>query len=264
LVAQDKRITALNHLGLTILQAKVYLALTELGQATAKEISQIAHEDRAEVYRTVPTLQELGLVEKEITVPTIFVAIPLKEGLHILLEGKTNEYGEIIEETNEFLQQIRKPEEIKPLTGESEYVLLPAKEAGAHRFVEELRKAQTSYDCIYTCGDYRDRLANVAKYFKSLLNKGVKIRFLTYKPENRKKVMETIQALKKIGSFEVRYIPKSIIGQFGIIDKKEVFISTSVAPREPATAPAIWSNNPNLLAIVENYFELMWQTSTED
>jgi sugar-specific transcriptional regulator TrmB len=88
LAAQDKRIKVLNLLGLTILQAKVYLALTELEQASAKEVSQTAHEDRAEVYRTVYKLQELGLIEKKITTPTIFIAPPMKEGLRILLERK--------------------------------------------------------------------------------------------------------------------------------------------------------------------------------
>jgi sugar-specific transcriptional regulator TrmB len=263
LVVQNNRLTALNHLGLTILQAKVYVALTELGQATAKKIAQIAHEDRAEVYRTISKLQKLGLVEKIITAPTIFAAIPMKEGLHILLERKTHEYGEVIAETNELLQQIRKPKDEKMMKGESKYILIPEKEASAHRFIKELRNAQTSYDCIYTCGDYRNRLSRVAENFKRPLKKGVKIRFLTYKPESGKTMLETVQTLKKSGSFEVRYIPKFTEGQFGMIDKKEVFISTSVAPYDATAVPNIWSNNPNLLAIIQNYFELMWRTSTE-
>jgi hypothetical protein len=150
------------------------------------------------------------------------------------------------------------------MQGQSEYVLIPEKEAGAHRFIKELGNAQTSYDCIYTCGDFRNRLSIVAKEYKKALKKGVQIRFLTYKPENGKTMLEAVQTLKKSGSFEVRYIPESTKGQFKMIDKKEVFINTSLAPRDSTASPSMLSNNPNLLAIIQNYFELMWRTSAED
>jgi DNA polymerase III alpha subunit len=51
-------------LGLTLLQAKIYLALSKTGKATIKTISKASNSARQDIYRIMPTLQKLGLAEK--------------------------------------------------------------------------------------------------------------------------------------------------------------------------------------------------------
>ena len=52
-------------LGLTLLQAKVFLALLVRGTSKVTEISQVSKVSRPDVYRSLSKLQEFGLVEKE-------------------------------------------------------------------------------------------------------------------------------------------------------------------------------------------------------
>ena len=63
-------------LGLTLLQAKVYLALVQSGTLKVGTIAQVSKVARPDVYRTLQKLQDLGLIEKIITKPILFRATP--------------------------------------------------------------------------------------------------------------------------------------------------------------------------------------------
>ena len=92
------------QLGLTIRQAEVFIAISKLGQANVKTIAKTAQTDRAEIYRTVPKLQKLGIVKKIITTPISFKAIPLAEALSILLEQSVQKHKEIRVKAEQFLR----------------------------------------------------------------------------------------------------------------------------------------------------------------
>ena len=57
---QDNDAQLLNELGLTILEAKVYLALAKTGKTTIATISKTSKVARPDVYRTLAKLQEKG------------------------------------------------------------------------------------------------------------------------------------------------------------------------------------------------------------
>jgi sugar-specific transcriptional regulator TrmB len=84
----EEDIQILTNLGLTIVQARTYLALAKLGTATIKTISKSANIARQNMYNVMPALQQKGLIEKVITTPTMYKATPMQEGLEILLREK--------------------------------------------------------------------------------------------------------------------------------------------------------------------------------
>lgn len=63
--AEEDRIEFLEKLGLTVVQAKIYIANIDTGPATAKQISKVAKVAREDVYRVMPSLQTLGLTKNE-------------------------------------------------------------------------------------------------------------------------------------------------------------------------------------------------------
>ncbi|MCW4047841.1 MAG: hypothetical protein NWE99_09855 [Candidatus Bathyarchaeota archaeon] len=60
----DECVQTLMGLGLTLLQAKTYLALATLGKADVKMISKASNVARQDIYRVMPVLQKLGLGKK--------------------------------------------------------------------------------------------------------------------------------------------------------------------------------------------------------
>ena len=85
----------LTNLGLTPVQARVYIALVESGPLPISLISKIAMVARPDVYRTLSNLQKIGLIEKIIRKPLEYRSIPMKEGISLLLETKTHQYEKV-------------------------------------------------------------------------------------------------------------------------------------------------------------------------
>ena len=89
---EPAEIQALTSLGLTVVQAKVYFALARAGILKIADISKQSNVARPDVYRTLTQLYDLGLVEKVLQVPAQFKALPIDEGIKILLKKKQVEY----------------------------------------------------------------------------------------------------------------------------------------------------------------------------
>src|SRR4030042_703709 len=129
MATQEEDYETLIKLGLTKLQAEVYLTLTKLGTACIKTISDTAKIDRAHVYQVIAKLQEIGLVQKILSTPNLFKAISLQEGLQILLERKAKEFSEIEEKTQETIQKIKEVTVVDILQkNDCQFIIIPGKE----------------------------------------------------------------------------------------------------------------------------------------
>jgi len=80
--------------GLTRNQAKVYVAVARLRLASVGKISKVAKVRREDVYRILPKLQKMGLVEKLLGTPTKIRATPVEEALSLLIKHKEDEARE--------------------------------------------------------------------------------------------------------------------------------------------------------------------------
>ena len=90
----DDQARILSALNLTVNQAKVYLTIANLTVATANQISKSSNLPRDEVYRAIPKLQDFGLVETIIGIPTEYSGQPVSEGIRLLLNRKTEKEKE--------------------------------------------------------------------------------------------------------------------------------------------------------------------------
>ncbi|WP_284012833.1 TrmB family transcriptional regulator [Halobaculum litoreum] len=68
-------IAQLRHLGLSTYAARTFVALTALGTATAKDVSEVSDVPRTRVYDAVDELHELGLVDVQQAHPKQFWAV---------------------------------------------------------------------------------------------------------------------------------------------------------------------------------------------
>jgi sugar-specific transcriptional regulator TrmB len=261
LTLKSEDVEALTCLGLTVLQAKVYLALTSSGKATIKTISKTANVARQDIYRLVAELQELGIVEKIIAAPNEFRAIPLRDGTNILLKRKQKENSDAHKKALKLIQRHKdentnaQPEEEKP-----QFIMIPEKKALTLRLKEPIETAQESIDSTCSWKKFPNELGILAEAVEKALRRGVKIRFVIEKPEHTNSLPKTAQVFMKNPYFKLRTIPYPPTGILCIIDKKEVLLATSTAG-STVGSPALWTSNPSLLAIVQEYFEQMWLTS---
>ena len=258
---QDE-VHVLTDLGLTLRQAKVYAALLNSGNSTVKMISQISRIARPDIYRTTSELQKLGLIEKIIDFPIRFKATPIKEGITILLNRKIQEINQIRQEAKIILKIYReKKENIEVQDDPNQFVLIPEKRSLILGLKKAIDNAQTRIDVVCPKQAFPRGLLTLAERYEKAMRRGVTIRWIIEKPSD-KILSEIMPIYQKYPLFRYRIVEKSPQTRFGLFDKKEVFIATN--PIKCALeSSALWTNNPSILRIVCDYFEILWITAIE-
>lgn len=260
---QFSKLQVLMDLGLTKVQARVYLALVEFGSSRIAAISKTSKVARPEIYRNLSKLQQLGLVEKIIETPLMYRAIPMNEGLSLLLETETERCEKVRAETRILLDtaKIEKPNKKKQVEN-PQFVLIP-KRTVIERIKNAIEKAQLSIDFVLSWKGFSRGIASTfAESMEIAWAKNVKIRFIIESPLKSKTAKQLIQFCRAKPFSQLRFIPHYPKTVFGIYDKKEIFIIAKSKTDLPAS-PALWSNNPSLIALAEDHFEVLWLTATE-
>jgi sugar-specific transcriptional regulator TrmB len=217
---------------------------------------------RQEAYRILAELQEKGLVEKIIAMPTEFKFIPIEDCLHILIERKKTEISETRKKATKLLQKLKEKNSKNILQEEeSQFILVPEKEV-RRRLRMAIENAQTSIDTVVTWNRLRIRMVDFDDTVKKALKRGVKFRFIIDKSEDENPLLEIREALTKDPLYKIKYSNHQLSAILGIYDEKEVIISIS-ATAGIDEAPVLASNNLCLLVVAKNYFEAMWKTALE-
>lgn len=263
---QYSELQVLTDLGLTLVQAKVYLALVESGPLITAEISKISNIARPDVYSNLSKLQLLGLVEKLIETPVKYRAIPVNEGLSLLLRTKTEQYEKLKAETRVLLEtnKTQKPNNKDKKADNPQFVLIPQGETVINRMKTAIENAQFSIDLVLSWRRFsRGMACTFAESIEIAWAKNVKTRFIIEKPLKSKTATELIYYCMRKPCCQIRFIsdyPETI---FGIYDKKEIFLIVFSQTDLPGS-PALWSNNRSLIALAENHFEAIWKTAVEN
>jgi sugar-specific transcriptional regulator TrmB len=248
----------LNRLGLTFRQAKVYLTLAKCGASSVRETSNISGIHREDIYRVLRELLRMGLVKKRITFPVTFEAIPINEALSFLHERRIRETKELQVKEKKFLTTAKASLASQiPSEEDAQFVLIPKKEAAVISNKEAIGKTKCSIDVV---NSPRRHLLSASVYGKEVneaLDRGVKIRVITQKPEKVELLPEAEIEIENKAGFKVKYTSNNPSAFFSIFDNKEVFIVAD--DTADIRSSELWSNNPALLTLCRNYFDSLWQ-----
>jgi sugar-specific transcriptional regulator TrmB len=260
---QDEDVEALVALKLTSLQAKVYLALTMLGEAKIKAIAKAAQVARQDIYRVTTELQNLGLIEKVVASPVKFRAIPITDGVSILLQRTHQKRVEsqkkaikLIERSKNAYKTAKLPEK------ETQFVLIPEKEILSRRLKRAIKTTQKSIDVISPRMAGLQSLFDLFPVLQKALKRSVKIRWIIDAPLDPKSLPETLPVLAASPLFKLRSIPYTPEETFVIYDRKEAFIA-SHPKRGYTESPALWTNAAPLIELAQHYFDVLWNKATE-
>lgn len=102
MVSEEETVESLVELGLTEYEASCLVAITQLSQGTAKEISQIADVPQSRVYDVAEKLYRKGLVDIQESDPQKYYALPVDRAIKRLRE----EYRKNLETADENLRSL--------------------------------------------------------------------------------------------------------------------------------------------------------------
>ncbi len=258
-------IQTLNELGLSVLQAKAYLALTHFSSANVKTISKFSNVARSDLYRTLSALQELGLVEKIIESPLEFRAIPLDNGLRLLLKNKTKKHMLLRSKTLQLIRVFKKGSKIMSSEEQNfKFVLIPKGDYFLERIRAAIAQSNRQIDLLLSWKRFSVGADDaVTESFDEALSRNVKFRLIVEALEETIDADRMAHLCKETSNCHFKFISHSPGYEFGIYDKKKAFVT--VNPKaDLGDSPALWSTNQSFVSLISDYFERLWFTISKN
>ena len=252
--------------GLTSHQAKVYLAIVQLNFASISMVSKLSKVRREEVYRTLPSLEKAGIIDRVLGKPLKVRALPVEDALSILIERKKEEVNREISELTvkkgDFLKNFKANskkimlEEEKP-----SFVLISEKDAIVKRVASLIKNAEREIDIV----DSRENVTRLAfsciELLKKALKNKVKVRIISELPDDEDNIPTTLEKYFPGNSLDLKYV-EDFQSCYIIVDNKEAIIASGTTdPRFPQKN--LWTNEPSLIELVQGNFEDLRHASVD-
>jgi len=263
LLPSEKNVEILTDFGLTGNQAKVYLATARLRLASVGQISKASKVRREDVYRILPKLEKLGLVERLLGTPTKIRATPVEEALSILIKHEEDTARERVSalktKTKTFLKHFAHAPRLE-LEEKAHFALLSKRESIMSKMLAMVKNAEREFDIACSGRKIMPFIHNFAEQLKRIIKKGVNVRIISdlagYEDTLPRVIKEQISPGNSI---DLRYadLPSS---HYMIVDFKEALISTAT-DGNMGENPCLWTNSDSLTGVFQGDFENLWHNS---
>ena len=254
----------LHELGLTFSQAKLYVALLSFSDAaTASAISTFSNVARQDVYHVMNELQEIGLIEKVISNPIKFRAVPIADATSFLIGKRGDRTKALVEESTALLDKFPSKSSKTEAQTEIQFILIPKGETLVRRVEKALKTADRRILVVTPWREFTQWTFTLHKRWRQTLNRGVRVNWIT---ENQSQTsganLEMIDSLTRNATFKLRTLPPAIDVRLSVFDGREVFIAAN-ASVNAAEFPALWTNSPTMISTLEDYFRMKWKLAAE-
>ncbi|HZW58019.1 MAG TPA: helix-turn-helix domain-containing protein [Nitrososphaerales archaeon] len=259
----DEQTRILANLGLTRIQARVYLHLFHAGEQSARAIVDSLRIDRVDVYRALQSLQGHGLVEVNLGNPNKYSASQSSTALKLLLKRKEDEF-ESLKGSAAHLEKILNASTSKARRRESNqfgkveeeqfyklkrgYAVVDTILKIEGQAKKEVRKVVNRKGMGYHV------LFGIEEVEKKLANKGVKIRLITdQRSPSIYYSYSKIASVKYAGDLtnSLRYI---------IVDDSLIMLSMAPNVTDEKDSVALLTNNVTLIQALSSFYDRIWNS----
>jgi sugar-specific transcriptional regulator TrmB len=260
-MSNDENTDLLLGLGLTFNQARVYLAILKLEKTTVSQVAKFSKVRREDVYRILPGLEKMGLVERLLGKPTEIRATLVSDALTSLVAEKKNKFNERLLDMENKVQKLQKLS-LKDWTQrlpdkESIYILIPDKTAILAKTSGLIKDSRKEVALIADEGIIMQVLSKFSDEWKQAVKRGVQIRLIFEGESQGGLLKEKVKKLTGNVSVHVKF-HRDPLNHFIMSDDKEGLITTS-KEGVLGESPSLWTNNSNLIGVLRTSFESDWK-----
>src|SRR3972149_2331221 len=139
-MSNDEDTVLLLGLGLSINQARVYLAILKLEKGKVGQVARFSKVRREDVYRILPSLEKMGLIERLLGKPTEIRATRISDALSLLVAEEKGKFDEKLVGMRDIVQKLSLKEWKQPPLGDESIYILIAEKAAILAKISELIK----------------------------------------------------------------------------------------------------------------------------
>lgn len=266
----EKRVRDLLKFGLTEYQAKVFVGVLALSEATATELVSLIDVPKARIYQILNELLEMGLIRKKLGRPSRYLALRPDIALTNMLNWKKEKNRREVS----LLDEIKKDLVLdlgklfgstKPI--EKRKYFLEVIPAGEISEIETKRMYGSAKKEICILTSVFEYLPRVLSELKNAGNRGVKIKILFLDPkkldERSGKIQrEVIGILNDVKNINIKFSEEMPL-RGSVIDSKLVIFSIDEKKSLPFQKEVVISKNENMARALGKYFDLAWKELIE-
>ncbi len=267
-VVSEQTVKELVSFGLNGNEAKAYIALLRLKKAGAREIARVSNIPRQEIYRVLPALEKLGMIEVIIGKPTRFLAMGPDEVLSGLIERQeeisANRISELRQKKDIVKAELMKVEGKSAGLQQSEpvrFALISGQRLVNEKIQEMLDGAKK--EVLWMVPNLEIKRAIIYdrdKMLRQCARRGVKVRIITEIDEKNAKDVKTLSAF-----CDVRHI-HAVTSLITIVDETELIVSSAMHKGDGVYGTELihklWTNDSDHVNVMKDFFEKVWADST--
>jgi len=261
-MSNDENTDLLLGLGLSLNQARVYLAILKLEKTTVGQVAKFSKVRREDVYRLLPSLEKMGLIEKLLGKPSKIRATPISDALTFLVTEEKKKFDERLSGMKSTVKKLSLKDWKQPLPEEeSIYILIAEKKAILAKTSELIRNSRKEVALIANKERIILILSELSNEYKQAINNGAQIRLIFEGGITDILLKEKVKKLIGGASVHVKF-HREALNHFIMSDDKEALITTS-KETGLGESPSLWTNNSNLIGVLRTGFESDWKKAED-
>ena len=247
---------ALVELGLTTIEARVYLASCELGEGTAKEISVVAEKERGNTHHVLTKLVRLGLVEASLESPTVFRPREVTEAIDNLFSMQALKLRRLDDLRKSVSAQLAGSGMKEKRPSES-YSIVKGRVNNYLRMVHSMQRSNQRISMLLSAQGIR-RLRKFTNFLPTMAKKkqeGVEFRMITEITEDN---LQEVRAFIEVA--EVRHV-RSQSTNASIYDRSMASVALSISEgleEDVREHVALWTNGVSFVKTLADFFNSVW------
>jgi sugar-specific transcriptional regulator TrmB len=240
----------------------VYLAILKLEKTAVGQVAKFSKVRREDVYRILPSLEKMGLIERLLGKPTEIRATPISDALNLLLTEEKSKSDERLTGMKSSVKRLSLKDWTQPLPGEeSIYILIAEKKAILAKTSELIRNTRKEVALIADKGRIIPILSQFSEECRQAIKKGSQIRLLFEGDNPDGLLKEKVQKLIDGASVHIKF-HREPLNHFIMSDDKEALITAS-KESGLGESPSLWTNNSNLIGVLRTSFESDWKKAED-
>jgi sugar-specific transcriptional regulator TrmB len=255
---QQTILKELEKYNLTPLQASIYVSMIKLGTSSATKIAYESKVGRSEVYRVIPTLQKLGLIDVYLNKPLKFTPTPPEKALSNLLLNMKSDLLDTEKGRKKLVLKLESIKNKKEPEPEGLKVILGLKKAH-QKIVEMISNAQKEVSYATSAkGLVLESEAGILGTLKNAAKRDVRIKFITEIDRTNLKIA------RRLKNFcELKHFPQLNV-HIIIVDNKEMQIGlvVEISKKQSRSNINLWINNKAFIDFMMHSFNGFWQESS--
>ncbi|MCW4029701.1 MAG: hypothetical protein NWE92_08650 [Candidatus Bathyarchaeota archaeon] len=255
---KEDDIQTLMDFGLSYVQSLTYLTLVKLKKSDAKTIARVSTVARQDIYRIMPTLQKLGLVEKIIGSPTMYIATPIQNAVSILVDYKKREYTSLLKRSGSLVESLSSMEEkVSPSEEDTQFVITSELSLLLRLHEKMTKQCQNTLDILVPLRGVPSKVGDEWNFLRGMLKqRQIETRLITHRPESQDSAFVFWEPLLDEPFFHARYYDGPIHFGMHIFDRQQLTLSV----RGHELLPSLWSNSPNMIFLATTYYDKLWNS----